>query len=160
MSQDIDSMVRYVSPVNPSVYPHLAITLLCIGLFFMAWFFVYPIVCVGGWFSCVLCVWAGGLVVYCVFSVCGVVRTFLYPVYPHPHTHTHTPLHTLHTHSPLTHTHTATVSSLTLPLDMKWLVLSSPATSPRSSSSHCGPHCSWGLEASSCCSGWEYSSDK
>lgn len=40
--QDLDSMVRYVSPVNPAVYPHLAITLLSIGLFFMAWFFVYP----------------------------------------------------------------------------------------------------------------------
>ncbi len=35
-------MVRYISPVNPGVYPHLAITLLGIGLFFMAWFFVYP----------------------------------------------------------------------------------------------------------------------
>ena len=37
-----ESMVRYTSPVNPSVYPHLAVTLLGIGLFFMAWFFVYP----------------------------------------------------------------------------------------------------------------------
>lgn len=37
-----ESMVRYISPVNPAVYPHLAITLLSIGLFFMAWFFVYP----------------------------------------------------------------------------------------------------------------------
>ena len=35
-------MIRYVSPVNPAVYPHLAITLLVIGLFFTAWFFVYP----------------------------------------------------------------------------------------------------------------------
>ena len=35
-------MVQYVSPVNPAVYPHLAITLLVIGLFFTAWFFVYP----------------------------------------------------------------------------------------------------------------------
>ena len=35
-------MVRYVSPVNPAVYPHLAVTLLVIGLFFTAWFFVYP----------------------------------------------------------------------------------------------------------------------
>ncbi|XP_064399398.1 transmembrane protein 258-like [Halichondria panicea] len=43
MSLDLDSMVRYVSPVNPSVYPHLAITLLSIGLFFMAWFFVYEV---------------------------------------------------------------------------------------------------------------------
>ena len=37
-----ESMVRYISPVNPAVYPHLAVTLLSIGLFFMAWFFVYP----------------------------------------------------------------------------------------------------------------------
>lgn len=35
-------MVQYISPVNPAVYPHLAVTLLGIGLFFMAWFFVYP----------------------------------------------------------------------------------------------------------------------
>ena len=35
-------MTRYVSPVNPAVYPHLAVTLLVIGLFFTAWFFVYP----------------------------------------------------------------------------------------------------------------------
>ena len=35
-------MVRYVSPINPAVYPHLAMVLLTIGLFFMAWFFVYP----------------------------------------------------------------------------------------------------------------------
>ena len=38
-----ESMTRYTSPVNPSVYPHLAVTLLGIGLFFMAWFFVYPL---------------------------------------------------------------------------------------------------------------------
>lgn len=36
-------MTRYVSPVNPSVYPHLAIVLLSIGIFFMAWFFVYEV---------------------------------------------------------------------------------------------------------------------
>lgn len=35
-------MNRYISPVNPAVYPHLAVMLLAIGLFFMAWFFVYP----------------------------------------------------------------------------------------------------------------------
>ena len=40
--KDVDSMVRYVSPVDPAVYPHLAIILVTIGLFFMAWFFVYP----------------------------------------------------------------------------------------------------------------------
>ena len=38
-----DLLVRYTSPVNPAVYPHLAVTLLGIGLFFMAWFFVYEV---------------------------------------------------------------------------------------------------------------------
>lgn len=46
-------MVRYTSPVNPSVYPHLAILLLGIGLFFMAWFFVYPLL------TCASHVWGG-----------------------------------------------------------------------------------------------------
>ena len=40
---DIDSLSRYVSPVNPAVYPHLSIVLLAIGLFFTAWFFVYEV---------------------------------------------------------------------------------------------------------------------
>ena len=39
---DIDSMNRYVSPINPAVFPHLTVVLLGIGIFFMAWFFVYP----------------------------------------------------------------------------------------------------------------------
>jgi hypothetical protein len=36
-------MSRYVSPVNPSVYPHLSVLLLLIGTFFTAWFFVYEV---------------------------------------------------------------------------------------------------------------------
>ncbi|XP_019850650.1 PREDICTED: transmembrane protein 258-like [Amphimedon queenslandica] len=40
---DLDNYARYVSPVNPAVYPHLAVILLGIGLFFMAWFFVYEV---------------------------------------------------------------------------------------------------------------------
>merc|ERR1712244_67042 len=40
---DMSSMQRYVSPVNPSVYPHLSVVLLAIGLFFTAWFFVYEV---------------------------------------------------------------------------------------------------------------------
>jgi hypothetical protein len=36
-------MSRYVSPVNPLVFPHLTIVLLAIGIFFMAWFFVYEV---------------------------------------------------------------------------------------------------------------------
>ncbi len=36
-------MSRYVSPVNPAVYPTLTIVLLSIGLFFTAWFFVYEV---------------------------------------------------------------------------------------------------------------------
>jgi len=34
-------MSRYISPVNPSIYPHLTLLLLGIGVFFTAWFFVY-----------------------------------------------------------------------------------------------------------------------
>ncbi|KAL1487051.1 hypothetical protein MTO96_008355 [Rhipicephalus appendiculatus] len=37
----IEHMYKYVSPVNPAVYPHLTLVLMGIGLFFMAWFFVY-----------------------------------------------------------------------------------------------------------------------
>ena len=36
-------MTRYVSPINPAVFPHLTIVLLGIGIFFMAWFFVYEV---------------------------------------------------------------------------------------------------------------------
>jgi hypothetical protein len=34
---DIESMSRYASPINPAIYPHLALVLLGIGLFFTAW---------------------------------------------------------------------------------------------------------------------------
>ncbi|XP_011866449.1 PREDICTED: transmembrane protein 258 [Vollenhovia emeryi] len=40
---DIESMTRYVSPVNPAVFPLLAVVLLGIGVFFTAWFFVYEV---------------------------------------------------------------------------------------------------------------------
>ncbi|GIX85363.1 transmembrane protein 258 [Caerostris darwini] len=43
LSIGIENMSRYVSPVNPAVYPHLTLVLLGIGLFFMAWFFVYEV---------------------------------------------------------------------------------------------------------------------
>lgn len=36
-------MSRYVSPINPAVFPHLTVVLLGIGIFFMAWFFVYEV---------------------------------------------------------------------------------------------------------------------
>ncbi|KAH8343342.1 transmembrane protein 258 [Drosophila kikkawai] len=36
----MDTMTRYVSPVNPAVFPHLATVLLVIGTFFTAWFFI------------------------------------------------------------------------------------------------------------------------
>lgn len=39
----VESMTRYVSPVNPAVYPHLTLVLLTIGIFFTAWFFVYEV---------------------------------------------------------------------------------------------------------------------
>ncbi|CAF1172132.1 unnamed protein product [Adineta ricciae] len=35
---NVDQMSRYVSPVNPTTYPTLSI-----GLFLMAWFFVYEV---------------------------------------------------------------------------------------------------------------------
>lgn len=40
---DIESMTRYMSPVNPAVFPHLTVVLLGIGIFFTAWFFVYEV---------------------------------------------------------------------------------------------------------------------
>ncbi|VDK76907.1 unnamed protein product [Litomosoides sigmodontis] len=43
MAADLLSMERYVGPVNPSLYSQLAVLLLSIGLFFMAWFFVYEV---------------------------------------------------------------------------------------------------------------------
>ena len=36
-------MSRFISPVNPLVYPHLSVLLLLIGTFFTAWFFVYEV---------------------------------------------------------------------------------------------------------------------
>ena len=42
----MESMTRYVSPINPAVFPHLTVVLLGIGVFFMAWFFVYPLYCI------------------------------------------------------------------------------------------------------------------
>lgn len=36
-------MMRYVSPVNPAVFPPLSVVLLGIGVFFTAWFFVYEV---------------------------------------------------------------------------------------------------------------------
>lgn len=36
-------MVRYTSPINPAVFPHLTLLLLGIGIFFTAWFFVYEV---------------------------------------------------------------------------------------------------------------------
>ncbi|KAL0113450.1 hypothetical protein PUN28_012539 [Cardiocondyla obscurior] len=40
---EIESMVRCVSPVNPAVFPLLAVVLIGIGVFFTAWFFVYEV---------------------------------------------------------------------------------------------------------------------
>ncbi|KAL0280195.1 UNVERIFIED_CONTAM: hypothetical protein PYX00_001567 [Menopon gallinae] len=39
----IEFMNRYVSPINPAVFPHLTVVLLGIGIFFTAWFFVYEV---------------------------------------------------------------------------------------------------------------------
>lgn len=43
--QELETMSRYTSPVNPAVFPHLTVVLLAIGMFFTAWFFVYPYYC-------------------------------------------------------------------------------------------------------------------
>ncbi|KAK6317692.1 hypothetical protein J4Q44_G00109830, partial [Coregonus suidteri] len=43
---ELEAMTRYTSPVNPAVFPHLTVVLLAIGMFFTAWFFVYPSVVV------------------------------------------------------------------------------------------------------------------
>ena len=40
----LDTLSRYVSPINPAVFPHLTLVLMGIGLFFTAWFFVYEVV--------------------------------------------------------------------------------------------------------------------
>ncbi|KAL3276032.1 hypothetical protein HHI36_020761 [Cryptolaemus montrouzieri] len=40
---EITALPRYVSPVNPAVFPHLTLVLLGIGVFFTAWFFVYEV---------------------------------------------------------------------------------------------------------------------
>lgn len=39
----MESMIRYTSPIHPSVFPHLATVLLAIGTFFTAWFFVFEV---------------------------------------------------------------------------------------------------------------------
>uniref|UniRef100_A0A1L8DUY4 Dolichyl-diphosphooligosaccharide-protein glycosyltransferase subunit TMEM258 n=1 Tax=Nyssomyia neivai TaxID=330878 RepID=A0A1L8DUY4_9DIPT len=39
----MESMTRYLSPINPTVFPHLATVLLAIGTFFTAWFFVFEV---------------------------------------------------------------------------------------------------------------------
>jgi hypothetical protein len=40
---DVENMMRYTSPVMPSIFPHLTLILLGIGVFFTAWFFVYEV---------------------------------------------------------------------------------------------------------------------
>lgn len=39
----MESLTRYASPINPSVFPHLATVLLIIGTFFTSWFFVFVV---------------------------------------------------------------------------------------------------------------------
>ncbi|CDW57766.1 UPF0197 and Serinc domain containing protein [Trichuris trichiura] len=43
MDITVEQMSRYTAPINPVVYPALSVTLLLIGLFFTAWFFVYEV---------------------------------------------------------------------------------------------------------------------
>ena len=53
----MENMFRYVSPINPAIYPQLSLILLAIGVFFMAWFFVYPLP------HC--CISLGDEIIYC-----------------------------------------------------------------------------------------------
>ncbi|CAG9801043.1 unnamed protein product [Chironomus riparius] len=39
----MDSMVRYASPINPAIYPHLATVLSLIGILLASWFFVFEV---------------------------------------------------------------------------------------------------------------------
>ncbi|OQR75753.1 UPF0197 transmembrane protein C11orf10-like [Tropilaelaps mercedesae] len=39
----LESMSKYASPVSPTVYPHLSLVLMTVGLFFTGWFFVYEV---------------------------------------------------------------------------------------------------------------------
>lgn len=43
MQISVESMSRYISPVNPAIFSHLTLVLMAIGLFFTAWFFVYEV---------------------------------------------------------------------------------------------------------------------
>jgi len=40
---ELDQMDRFVSPVNPAIYPPLTALLLGVGLFITAWFLVYEV---------------------------------------------------------------------------------------------------------------------
>jgi len=37
------SLNAYYSPINPGIYPQLAIFLCCLGIFFFSWFFIYEV---------------------------------------------------------------------------------------------------------------------
>lgn len=43
MQIQLETLARFVSPVNPAIYPQLTLVLLSIGIFFTAWFFVYEV---------------------------------------------------------------------------------------------------------------------
>ena len=43
MDIGVEHMSRYITPVNPAMYPHLTLVLMAIGIFFTAWFFVYEV---------------------------------------------------------------------------------------------------------------------
>ena len=55
-------------PFNPSVFPHLTLLLMAMGLFFTAWFFV-----LSGWFS--------PLVHFCIVWTLFFFKGVLYQVY-------------------------------------------------------------------------------
>ena len=36
-------MSRYTRPVNPAIFPHMAVVLLAVDMFFTSWFLVYKV---------------------------------------------------------------------------------------------------------------------
>lgn len=43
MAVDISKMEKYESPISQSLFPHLTVFLVGLGLIFTAWFFVYAV---------------------------------------------------------------------------------------------------------------------
>ena len=40
---ELEAMSRYTRPVNPAIFPHMAVVLLAVDMFFTSWFLVYKV---------------------------------------------------------------------------------------------------------------------